>query len=122
MVSSIKQTVHSMMSPPLHITPTALSKATIRISGFKHLLAPCMLTSLAMPHKIELSNVPLILERTVLTDLLTLLNVNITHSEDYLCIDAQQAIYSELPETLTNKIHGSIYLLPVVSVDLEKSA
>ncbi|MCD8525384.1 MAG: hypothetical protein LRY67_06625 [Gammaproteobacteria bacterium] len=85
------------------------------MSGFKHLLVPCMLATFGLSSSnIILTNVPEILDKKILCEIMEYLGCIIHQSQDTLTINTTNACSKAIPEHLTDKIHGAIYLLPVL--------
>lgn len=85
-------------------------KGTIKISGNKNAVFPCIAAALLTSEKVILKNVPNITDTQILVEILQVLGVKIKMGGDTLEIEAKNINTTELPETLTNRLRGSILL------------
>ncbi|MCD8542710.1 MAG: hypothetical protein LRY69_04710 [Gammaproteobacteria bacterium] len=98
-------------SVQLAIHPGKPHEGRVWVSGFKHLLVPCMLATFGLSSSnIILTNVPEILDKKILCEIMEYLGCIIHQSQDTLTINTTNACSKAIPEHLTDKIHGAIYL------------
>lgn len=86
---------------------------TIKISGNKNAIFPCVAAALLTKEEVILENIPDIRDTKVLTQILEQVGVNVTRSGNQLVIQAQN-ITSELPKELIAKLRGSIVLVGAI--------
>ncbi len=97
-----------MVEGGAHLRPQALG-----VAGYKHAVVPIISASIALG-KISVSNVPDIADPRVLAHILRLGGASCVWREDIMTIDSTNFCETVIPKELGSKIHGSIYLLPVI--------
>ncbi len=85
-------------------------KGTLKISGNKNAILPCMAASLLTEEEIVLHNVPQIKDVEVLGEILESVGVSLESSNNTLKMQALALSSTTLPEHLTNKLRGSVLL------------
>lgn len=86
---------------------------TIRISGNKNAIFPCVAAALLTKEEVILENVPDIRDTKVLTQILEHIGVKVARSGNQFIIQAQN-ITPELPKELIAKLRGSIVLVGAI--------
>ncbi|WP_065824422.1 hypothetical protein [Photorhabdus australis] len=86
----------------------------IKVSGFKHAVTLVMAASVALNNKIIIHNVPHVLDTIVISQIINELGGTCIHKNDCLKIMCTQLNTPIIPPSMADKIHGSIYLIPVL--------
>src|SRR6266403_266286 len=92
----------------------SMRSGSVRVRGFKHLAVPAIATSLLFPVEMSLSNVPDIEDVSVLCDVIRRLNGTADIRGDTLTLNTEFASGWRIPTELSSRIHGCIYLIPVL--------
>src|SRR5688500_17238594 len=85
-------------------------RGTIKVSGSKNAVFPCLAAALLTDEEVTIENVPLISDVEVFKELLVGLGAEVRHTGAKITIKSGQ-LKSELPEDLTKKLRGSIVLI-----------
>ncbi|NTY37434.1 hypothetical protein [Burkholderia diffusa] len=101
-------------SSDLHVTSSALRPVPLTVSGYKHAAVGLIAASIALNRPVVLSNVPDIEDVAVLCQIirdgggLAQLDAGVLH------IDTREFRPPVIPESLSRRVHGVLYLLPVL--------
>jgi UDP-N-acetylglucosamine 1-carboxyvinyltransferase len=85
----------------------------VAIPGTKHGSVMAFAATVAAAGKLVLDNVPLLTDRFVLSDIIRSLGGDV-HSSGSRVVIRGSVSSAELPPSLTQRVHGSVYLLPAV--------
>lgn len=85
-------------------------KGEIDVGGNKNSTFPCMAAALLTDKPVTLSNIPKIRDVDVFLEILEHLGVSVSFQEHKLTIDASKITTTDLPESLTGKLRGSVLL------------
>lgn len=90
--------------------------AELRMSGFKHLMVPCMAAACLSEEPWYLDNAPQLTDRQALAAMLTELGarVHIDEVAERVRIDAAPLNRYRIPADWSAQVHGGAYLLPVL--------
>lgn len=97
----------------------------VDVGGFKHATVPILAASLACSLRVHLSNVPEIADVRVICEILKQMGCEIQyHLENKsLIVDTTKAHFPEnLDAKLINSVHGTIYLIPAMTVRFGQSS
>lgn len=97
------------------INYSKLKSSEVRINGYKHGAVMVLMASLISRTKVFLKNVPDIEDVQVLVKVIERLNGIVSFKANKLYLDTRHLVYTDIPESLTASIHGSIYLISVLS-------
>ncbi|WP_411146110.1 hypothetical protein [Streptomyces sp. x-80] len=88
----------------------------VRMSGFKHLMVPCMAAAGLSEKPWELHDAPDLTDRQALTDMLRALGarVEVDGAGERVRIDAAPLAGHRVPADRSAQVHGGAYLLPVL--------
>ena len=89
-----------------------LHDGDVSVSGFKHLAVPAIASTLLLPVSITLTNVPVNEDVRVLRDILERVGASVVQSGDSVTIDTSHARYSPIPDVLSSRVHGALYMIP----------
>jgi UDP-N-acetylglucosamine 1-carboxyvinyltransferase len=85
---------------------------TVKPAGFKHALVPIIAAAMMNDKEIiEISNAPNVEDTRVLLSVVELLGGSVSKTECGIQIDARNLRWSPIPDEVTGKIHGSLYLV-----------
>lgn len=84
---------------------------SIRIHGAKNAALPIMAASLLSEGKVQLRNVPRLLDIDVMLGILNRLGCTAVHREDIVIVDAAGANSCHVPEDLMRQMRSSIFLM-----------
>jgi UDP-N-acetylglucosamine 1-carboxyvinyltransferase len=85
-------------------------KGTVRISGNKNAILPCMAACLLTDQKIVLKNTPEIKDVAVLRQILEELGVKTEFKDNVLTLETKEIKTIDLPKDLTDRLRGSVLL------------
>nr|AEH57240.1 UDP-N-acetylglucosamine 1-carboxyvinyltransferase NikO-like protein [Prochloron didemni P3-Solomon] len=85
---------------------------TVDISGFKHTLVLIMCASVMTDGALTINNVPDIEDTRVLIEILSFLGAKVSFVKKTLETDTTNLSLCPIPEILSKRIHGAIYLIP----------
>ncbi|WP_199619021.1 UDP-N-acetylglucosamine 1-carboxyvinyltransferase [Paenibacillus alkalitolerans] len=86
-------------------------QGTARIEGAKNAALPILAASLLADGKVNIENVPDLLDIHVMLDILRALGARASYSGMSAAVDASTVRSSEIPEALMNKMRSSIFLM-----------
>ncbi len=86
-------------------------KGTVKISGNKNSVLPCLAAILLTDRPVTLYNVPKISDVKVMLDILQYLGAAVEQSEETVTVTIPEIKTTELPEELTSKLRASILLV-----------
>lgn len=88
----------------------------VRISGFKHSLVSVLAAAVAVGGDVRLENVPDIEDTRVLCAILSRCGGRVSHDPSQATLDLRlDGVHGgEIPPELSDRIHGSIYLVPAL--------
>ncbi len=86
-------------------------RGEISVSGSKNAILPIMATSLLLPGKATLGNVPHLIDLKTMSHLLRVLGARVESENHTMTIDSRDICYYEAPYELVNKMRASIYVL-----------
>src|SRR5215207_1783811 len=98
----------------LEIRPARLHAGEIDVRGFKHSAVLLMAASLLVPSVVTLDNVPEIDDVQGLADCISQLGGNVSREGHRLAIDCRGISRSRIPEDVSSRLHGPLYLVPTV--------
>lgn len=81
---------------------------TIKVSGNKNAVFPCLSAALLTDEDVYFRNVPKIVDTAVSLEILRALGVEVTETENYLKLNAHKIESHIIPEELGSKLRGSI--------------
>lgn len=84
---------------------------SIRIHGAKNAALPIMAASLLAEGKVQLRNVPRLLDIDVMLGILNRLGCNAVHKDDTIIVDSSGADSCHVPEDLMKQMRSSIFLM-----------
>ncbi len=84
---------------------------SIRIHGAKNAALPIMAASLLAEGKVQLRNVPRLLDIDVMLGILNRLGCNAVHKDDTIIVDSDGANSCHVPEDLMKQMRSSIFLM-----------
>lgn len=84
---------------------------SIRIHGAKNAALPIMAASLLAEGKVQLRNVPRLLDIDVMLGILNRLGCNAVHKDDTVIVDSSGADSCHVPEDLMKQMRSSIFLM-----------
>lgn len=87
---------------------------SVRISGYKHATVPMLAAAALASGRVELTNVPDIEDRRVLCEIFAQLGAAVTFDKGRLTIDPNELRSALIPEALSSRVHGTLYLLPTL--------
>jgi len=90
-----------------------LRSGRVRITGHKHTAVPLIASAITLG-RVVLTNVPVIRDTTVLTEILVRSGASVTRHRDRLEIDTTSSSRIEVPQELSSTVHGSLYLVAPV--------
>jgi UDP-N-acetylglucosamine 1-carboxyvinyltransferase len=96
------------------IEPGRLSNVRVRVPGHKHTAVPIVASAVAVPAAVRLTNVPRIADTELLVRILEQGGARVAWSGSDLEIDARSFSARDVPRDLAERIHGALYLLPVI--------
>jgi len=102
------------MSDLLRIRGGTLRPGEVNVSGFKHLAVPAIASTLLIPAECRLSNAPEVEDASILSSILETLGARVRRDGASLSIDGGAASGWQVPVELSSRIHGSVYLAPVL--------
>ncbi|MGS0628620.1 MULTISPECIES: hypothetical protein [Photorhabdus] len=112
--SNLKDEEYTSLMKSLKVTPSRLTGGNIKVSGFKHAVTLVMAASVALNNKVIIRNVPHVLDTIIISQIINELGGTCIHKNDYLEIICTQLNTPIIPPFMADKIHGSIYLIPVL--------
>ncbi|HEX9336267.1 MAG TPA: hypothetical protein VF892_10285 [Pseudonocardiaceae bacterium] len=88
----------------------------LRLAGFKHALVPLLAASVLADRPVTIRNAPDIEDTRVLAEILRRLGATVTFDHDtrVLTVDPAGLESGRIPTELTARIHGVVYLMPVL--------
>lgn len=89
-------------------------QGTIRVSGNKNSIFPCIGAALLTEEEVILENIPNLKDTEVLIQILKKLGVDIRQDQSTLYIKAADIRHFSLPESLMGKLRGSIVLVGAI--------
>ncbi|CAI0942340.1 hypothetical protein [Serratia quinivorans] len=98
----------------LLVSPGRITEGSIEIAGFKHAATVIMAASVALKKDVVIHNAPDILDTHIISDIINSLGGLSHYQESCLRINCSQLNNWNIPRTLAEKIHGAIYLIPVL--------
>lgn len=105
----------------LIIKQTKLQNGTINISGYRHSSNLLIAATMILPDiSIKLDNVPNLLDTTLLVEILTVLGANCSYNNGVFTADTTNLSAYQIPNHLSEQIHGSLYLMPALLARLGK--
>ncbi|WP_327327086.1 hypothetical protein OG735_34730 [Streptomyces sp. NBC_01210] len=113
------RTLTPHQSPPVADTALVVHggrrlSGSVRTSGFKHSLVTITAAAAAAGATVRIDNCPDIVETTVLSALFRALGGSAEWADGTLTLNASAMDSVELPAELSDRIHGSVYLLPAL--------
>lgn len=96
------------------VTNSSLQKNDIKISGYKHAAVTLIAASAYISKKVRIRNIPLIEDTYILSEILETLGAKTKFDNNTLVIDSSKLSGTIIPESLSEKIHGSLYLIPTI--------
>jgi UDP-N-acetylglucosamine 1-carboxyvinyltransferase len=101
-----------MISDVLRIEGGAPLVGKVRPTGFKHALVPIIAaTIMTGDQMVEINNAPDIEDARVLSSIIGLLGGAVSRTERGIQVDATNLRWSPIPEELSSRVHGSLYLV-----------
>jgi UDP-N-acetylglucosamine 1-carboxyvinyltransferase len=98
----------------LEISPARMHAGEIEVTGFKHSAVLLMAASVLVPSTVTLDNVPEIDDVSGLADCISSLGGNVNRVGSHLAIDGRGISRSRIPEEISSRLHGPLYLVPTV--------
>ncbi|MBF0630831.1 MAG: hypothetical protein HQL89_07545 [Magnetococcales bacterium] len=106
-----------MTRPPhprdMRISPSCLQPTTIAIGGYKHATVGLIALAIALEQRVVLTNVPDIEDVKVLSEIIRQGHGVAHWDEGILTLDTRGFHPFDIPESLSRRVHGVLYLLPV---------
>ena len=88
------------------------SDVEVLLPGYKHLMPVLLGASLSLGGKVSLANAARVLDTAVLQQILQLSGASIVDTGDVFTIDTRDIRFAQIPNSLSARIRGSVYLLP----------
>jgi UDP-N-acetylglucosamine 1-carboxyvinyltransferase len=98
----------------LEIRPVELNAGEVELSGFKHLAVLLMAASVLVPSTVTIDNVPLIDDVVGLKNCILELGGNVEQVGRQLIVDARGVNQIQIPEEISSRLHGPLYLVPTL--------
>lgn len=98
----------------LLVSPSRITEGSIEIAGFKHATTVIMAASVALKKDVVINNAPDILDTHIISEIINNLGGFSSYQERLLKINCSQLNNWYIPRKLAEKIHGAIYLIPVL--------
>ncbi|WP_282677376.1 hypothetical protein [Serratia marcescens] len=98
----------------LLVSPSKITEGSVEIAGFKHAATVIMAASVALKRDVVINNPPNILDIHIISRIINSLGGLSCYHENSLKINCSQLNNWNIPHKLAEKIHGAIYLIPVL--------
>lgn len=98
----------------LRVNGGARLHGTIKVAGFKHSLVTVLAAACAAHARTVITNCPAVTETSALAAMINELGGFAHYDSGSLTIDASTLSGGILPDESTNRIHGSVYLVPAL--------
>lgn len=89
-------------------------QSSVVITGYKHAAVPIIALSAYLNTKITLKNVPKVEDTFVLIKILELFGSTVSFDENTLILESNEFHGYEIPQSLNEKVHGTLYLIPTI--------
>jgi UDP-N-acetylglucosamine 1-carboxyvinyltransferase len=96
----------------LTIEGSNLRPGSLRVAGYKHALVSVLAAAVNVDAEVQLTNVPHIEDSRVLAQILAEAGARVSLRDGQMHLDARGLARSEVPPALSQRIHGSLYLIP----------
>lgn len=89
-------------------------ESNVNIAGYKHAAVSIIASSVYLTTKIKIKNIPMLEDTFILSDILKSLGADVLFKNNTMLIDSSALSGYEIPQSLNEKIHGSLYLIPTI--------
>ncbi len=108
----INNNLNGDTSSTIEISSKTLKKGFISITGYKHALVQIIAVSIIVNRPVMITHAPNISDTRVLLNIIRACGGSALHYNDTINLDTQSLEVAEVPEELSQQIHGSLYLIP----------
>lgn len=98
----------------VQIRPGCLRPEQVAVRGYKHAMVLLIAATIAVNRTVEIRNCPLIEETRVLSEIFEQCGGLVSYENETLRLNPRAFQHGTVPDQLAERIHGSIYLLPVL--------
>jgi UDP-N-acetylglucosamine 1-carboxyvinyltransferase len=102
------------MSKSVVVDGRGMQGGSVGVAGFKHVFVSVVCTAVAANVAVEVINTPDILDVRILAEILEHCGARVMRNGDRLFMDPGPMARARVPASLSEQIHGSIYLIPAL--------